>query len=108
MASDGYVTSNSVTEEGSNEIAKADLPEAKYSMLPGSVRHIFAVEVCERFSYYGMRAILALYLSQALGLSENAATEMVHLFIVAAFISPLFGAFISDSYLVRLSSDSRL
>ncbi|CAI6010543.1 unnamed protein product [Closterium sp. NIES-65] len=46
-----------------------------------------------------MRAILAMYLNERLKLSQATATEMVHLFIVAAYLAPLFGAFISDSYL---------
>ena len=98
MASEGDVKSHSALEERGN--GEIDPPIASYSMLPGSVRYIVVVELCERFSFYGMRAILALYLSEAIGLSENGATEGIHLFIVAAYISPLLGAFISDSYLV--------
>ena len=98
MASQGNGKSHSALEEQDN--GAVDTPVPSYSMLPGSVRHIVAVELCERFSFYGMRAILALYLSEAIGLSENGATEGIHLFIVAAYISPLLGAFISDSYLV--------
>ncbi|CAI5519047.1 unnamed protein product [Closterium sp. Naga37s-1] len=40
-----------------------------------------------------------MYLNERLKLSQATATEMVHLFIVAAYLAPLFGAFISDSYL---------
>ena len=98
MASEGDVKSHSALEERGN--GEIDPPIPSYSMLPGSVRYIVTVELCERFSFYGMRAILALYLSEAIGLSENGATEGIHLFIVAAYISPLLGAFISDSYLV--------
>ena len=69
--------------------------------IPHTVKYIIGQEFCERFSFYGMRAILALYLNERLHLTQNQATEMVHLFIVAAYLAPLAGAFICDSFLVR-------
>lgn len=58
-------------------------------------------EFCERFSYYGMRAILALYLNQYLLFNEDAATSGVHLFTAAAYTTTLLGAYLSDGYLGR-------
>ncbi|CAI5509148.1 unnamed protein product, partial [Closterium sp. Naga37s-1] len=74
-------------------------PTEQEAVVPPTVKFIIGNEFCERFSFYGMRAILAMYLNERLKLSQATATEMVHLFIVAAYLAPLFGAFISDSYL---------
>ncbi len=56
-------------------------------------------EVCERFSYYGLRAILAIYLNKFLFFSENSSTAIVHGFTMAAYATPLLGGFISDAVL---------
>lgn len=73
------------------------------SAFPSSIKYLVWNEFCERFSFYGMKTILALYLVQHLRLSENESTELVHLFIVACYATPLLGAFISDCYWVSLS-----
>ncbi|XP_024395190.1 uncharacterized protein [Physcomitrium patens] len=69
-----------------------------FSSFPGSIKYLVWNEFCERFSFYGMKTILALYLVQHLRLSENESTELVHLFIVACYATPILGAFISDCY----------
>eukprot|EP00897_Mesotaenium_endlicherianum_P001940 jgi/Mesen1/1774/ME000014S01180 len=66
---------------------------------PATVWYIVGNEFCERFSFYGMRTILALYLKDSLQLSNNGATEAFHLFIVASYCTPLLGAFLSDSFI---------
>lgn len=66
---------------------------------PKSVFFIVTNEFCERFSFYGMRTILALYLSNMLKYSENTATMIYHVFICFVYFFPLFGAIVSDSWL---------
>jgi len=66
---------------------------------PPSIRFIMVTEICERFSYYGLRAILALYLHQFFGFSEDTSTVIVHAFTVAAYTSTLLGGYISDAIL---------
>jgi dipeptide/tripeptide permease len=77
-------------------------------------------EICERFSYYGLRAILALYLKgkcfianapnfyvtfidclfqDQLKFSPNTATEIVHGFTMAAYGITVLGGYISDAVL---------
>lgn len=75
--------------------------ESTLSAFPGSIKYLIWNEFCERFSFYGMKTILALYLVQHLRMSENESTELVHLFIVACYATPLLGAFISDCVWVR-------
>ncbi|XP_025093104.1 solute carrier family 15 member 2-like isoform X2 [Pomacea canaliculata] len=71
------------------------------SQYPTSVFFILGTEFCERFSYYGLRSILVLYLTQWLGMGKNAATAMFHTFSFFAYFSPIFGAVIADSFLGR-------
>ncbi|XP_045531115.1 peptide transporter family 1-like isoform X1 [Pieris brassicae] len=68
---------------------------------PKAVGFIVTNEFCERFSYYGMRAILSLYLRYKLGYTDNGATVVYHTFTMFAYFFPLMGAMIADSWLGR-------
>ncbi|XP_038216405.1 peptide transporter family 1-like isoform X1 [Zerene cesonia] len=68
---------------------------------PKAVGFIVTNEFCERFSYYGMRAILSLYLRDKLGYSDNGATVVYHTFTMFAYFFPLMGAMIADGWLGR-------
>lgn len=60
-----------------------------FSAFPSSIKYLVSNEFCERFSFFSMKSILALYFLEHLHLSENESTESVHLFIVACFATPL-------------------
>src|SRR5438552_1163685 len=62
---------------------------------------IFWGELAERASYYGMRAILALYLSTILGYAQNRAGAIVHGFIAGCYLACLFGGVVGDRFLGR-------
>ncbi|XP_060564835.1 peptide transporter family 1-like [Ruditapes philippinarum] len=68
---------------------------------PYSVFFILSNEFCERFSYYGMRAVLVLYLTRWLSFEENQATSIFHAFSMMCYAMPLLGAVIADGYLGR-------
>src|SRR3989338_2513942 len=65
---------------------------------PSGVRYIVGNEGCERFSYYGMSAILYAYVVSMHG-SEDFATSVVHLFASGVYAFPLIGAVIADRLL---------
>jgi len=73
--------------------------DSQNNRYPVAIRFIMLSEICERFSYYGLRAILALYLSTQLNFSEHTATVIVHAFTMGAYTSTLFGGYISDAIL---------
>ena len=83
--------------------SEAAAPRAA-AAVPYAARFIVWAEFCERFSYYGMRAVLALFFAQRLGLSEAGATVGVHLFIVGCYMSPLVGAALSDGRYGRFAT----
>ena len=60
---------------------------------------IFWGEFAERCCFYGMRAILLLYMIDRLGFSEQAASRNMSLFVAACYILPLVGGYIADHYL---------
>ncbi|CAG7786494.1 unnamed protein product [Allacma fusca] len=66
---------------------------------PKSVFFIVSNEFCERFSYYGMKAVLTLFLKKALEFTEDEATEIYHAFGMLCYFTPVFGAMIADSFL---------
>ena len=68
---------------------------------PPQTKYIVGNEACERFSFYGMKSILVLYMVNALAMSESAAMEVAHLFNALIYILPLLGAWIADRFLGR-------
>ncbi|XP_037282426.2 solute carrier family 15 member 1 isoform X3 [Rhipicephalus microplus] len=72
-------------------------PESK--PYPKAVFFIIGNEFCERFSYYGMRTILTLFLINVLMFEEHTAKSVYHGFVMACYFSPVLGAMIADSYL---------
>jgi len=70
------------------------------NFLPGPpcVRNILGNELCERFSYYGLRAILTLYFHESLGWSKPDAISVFSYSSALAYFMPLIGGFISDAH----------
>ncbi|XP_017755205.1 PREDICTED: solute carrier family 15 member 1-like isoform X1 [Eufriesea mexicana] len=75
--------------------------EKKHEKLkyPKSVFFIISNEFCERFSYYGMRTVLTLYLRNQLLYSLDMATVIYHTFTMFVYFFPLIGAILADSFL---------
>ena len=63
---------------------------------PPQIKYIIGNEAAERFSYYGMRSVLALYITTALMQTKDRATTIIHLFVFANYFLPLFGGWLSD------------
>ncbi|MEC8043750.1 MAG: POT family MFS transporter [Verrucomicrobiota bacterium] len=75
-------------------------------LLPPGIPYIIGNEAAERFSFYGMKAILAVFMTKYLCdqsgnpdyLSEGQATVWVHVFNTAVYFTPLFGSIIADAF----------
>ena len=61
-------------------------------------------EFCERLSYYGMKAILGIYLHKKLHLTEDKSTVIYHTFAMLCYFTPIFGAMIADQLLGRFKT----
>lgn len=72
--------------------------------MPPGIPYIIGNEVAERFSFYGMRAILTVFMTKYLldssgavdAMSEADAKYWFHTFMVAGYAFPLLGAIVSD------------
>lgn len=65
---------------------------------------LFGTELWERFSYYAMRAILVLYLTDTtmnggLGWSTKDALDLYGIYTGLVYITPLIGGYLADNYL---------
>ena len=60
---------------------------------------LFSTEMWERFNFYGMRAILSLFMVNALMLGESNASIIYGGFLALCYLTPLLGGFIADKYL---------
>ncbi len=90
-------------------------PDALTTMPPG-IPFIVGNEAAERFSFYGMKAILFVFMTKYLLSADGSSTELmteeqantyVHLFVASAYFFPIIGAVVSDwlfgKYLTILS-----
>jgi len=59
----------------------------------------FLTEMWERFSYYGMRALLIFYLTQHFLFSDEVAAGIFGSYISLVYITPVLGGIIADRYL---------
>ena len=53
----------------------------------------------ERFNFYGMRALLSLFLVNALAMKESDSSIIYGGFLGLCYLTPLFGGYIADNYL---------
>ncbi|MBT8469829.1 MAG: MFS transporter, partial [Deltaproteobacteria bacterium] len=75
--------------------------------MPAGIPYIVANEAAERYSFYGMRAILVIFMTKYLMntegeldlMTDEQAKTWFHAFVTAVYTFPIFGAMISDGVL---------
>jgi proton-dependent oligopeptide transporter, POT family len=65
---------------------------------PKGLYILFATEMWERFNYYGMRAILILFMTQALLFKDDFASNLYGSYISLIYLSGLVGGYVADRY----------
>lgn len=78
----------------------------KSKELPKGIPYIIGNEAAERYSFYGMKAILVIFMTKYLmdadgnraPMTETEATTWFHLFNSAVYFTPLLGAIIADAF----------
>jgi POT family proton-dependent oligopeptide transporter len=79
------------------------VPDPK-APIPRQIRYIIGNEGCERFSFYGMRNILTVFLTTSLFIylpeaeRGSAAKEVFHTFVIGVYFFPLLGGWIADRF----------
>src|SRR4029078_1336482 len=79
----------------------------KTAGMPPGVPYIVGNEAAERFSYYGMRSILTVFMTQYLlnrsgildPMKDEVARTWYHWFVASVYFFPFFGAILADAFL---------
>lgn len=79
-------------------IDNTDQPLAKKGH-PKGLWVLFGTEMWERFNFYGMRAILTLFLVNSLLMKEEDASLLYGGFLGLCYLTPMLGGFIADRFL---------
>ncbi len=66
---------------------------------PRQLARLFTTEAMERFGYYGMRALLTLYLAQHFLFSDQTTTGLYGGFTALVYLTPLIGGLMADRFL---------
>jgi POT family proton-dependent oligopeptide transporter len=70
--------------------------ETRDDKMPSGIPFIISNEFAERFCFYGINAILSVYMTQFLHVGDAGATAAHSLFKVAAYAFPFIGAIVAD------------
>jgi POT family proton-dependent oligopeptide transporter len=78
----------------------------KTDKMPPGIRYIIGNEAAERFTFYGLRAILVVFMTtylvnnsgQKAPMSAAEATEAMHIFLFGVYFFPFLGAILSDAF----------
>ena len=81
-------------------------PAATTGMPPG-IPYIVGNEAAERFSFYGMKTILVVFMTQFLHataggpdfMTQSESREWMHLFVASAYFFPIIGGIVADAFL---------
>ena len=84
----------------------ATQPSATTGIPPG-IPYIVGNEAAERFSFYGMKTILVVFMTQFLHstaggpdfMTEPESREWMHLFVASAYFFPIIGGIVADAFL---------
>jgi len=75
--------------------------------MPLGIPFIVGNEAAERFSFYGMKTILVVFMTQYLHaasgrpdfMTETESREWMHLFVASAYLFPILGGIVADAFL---------
>ena len=71
---------------------------AREDRFPPQIKYIIGNEACERFSFYGMKSILTIFMVSHYAMPDNQAESTYHLFVSASYLFPILGAWVSDRF----------
>ena len=82
--------------------------------MPPGVPYIIGNEAAERFSYYGMKSVLTVFMAHFIlnqsgllaPMQENEAYMYTHYFVFGVYFLPILGAILADGWLGQILDDS--
>ena len=66
---------------------------------PRQLARLFSIEMWERFGFYGMRALLVLYLTKHFLFQDHQASGIVGGYLSLVYLTPVIGGWLADQYL---------
>lgn len=88
---------DATTEPGTPHLSRSDGDD--WFGHPRQLARLFSTEAMERFGYYGMRALLTLYLTQHFLFSDQTTNGLYGGFTALVYLTPLIGGILADRYL---------
>ncbi len=107
---DSFSSAPSALGEGFVKPSKyRTVPDQESKTMPGGVPYIIGNEFAERFSFYGMRSILVVFMTGYLlnrngqldVMNETEARGWYHAFAGWVYFTPILGGFLADAFLGR-------
>lgn len=74
-------------------------PDTGWFGHPRQLARLFSTEMWERFGFYGMRALLTLYLAEHFLFSQSTTNGLYGAFTALVYLTPLIGGLLADRYL---------
>lgn len=72
---------------------------------PKALYMLFMVEMWERFNYYGMRALLSLFMiSTVIGFTKATSSKIYGMFTALVYLTPVLGGYLADRYIGKRHS----
>ncbi|WP_313536044.1 peptide MFS transporter [Sphingomonas sp.] len=90
-------TADSPAEPDITHVNPAD--EKTWFGHPRQLARLFSTEMWERFGFYGMRALLTLYLTQHFLFGDREATGLYGGYTALVYLTPLVGGYLADQFL---------
>jgi len=90
-------TADATTEAETPLVGRAD--QDTWFGHPRQLARLFTTEMWERFGFYGMRALLTLYLADHFLFSDDTTNGLYGAFTSLVYLTPLVGGFLADHYL---------
>ena len=66
---------------------------------PKAIYYVVALQIWEYFSFYGMRALLILYLTNQLKYNDTHAYELFSAYCSLVYVTPILGGYLADKVL---------
>ena len=91
------VAPDTTTEGERPDVTRSD--QGAWFEHPRQLKRLFTTEMWERFGYYGMRALLTLYLAEHFLFKDQTTTGLYGGFTALVYLTPLVGGLLADRFL---------
>ena len=93
------MTDTTLNPDSSGHTAPAGRSEKTFLGHPRGLVILFFTEMWERFSYYGMRGLLILYLTQHFLFSDERSTVLYGAYTALVYVMTIIGGTLADRFL---------